>query len=87
MEWLLGAVGGLIGGNAAGAAKNSLGVGGNSVTGALGGLLGGGLAGNLLGGGGSDIAHLAGQLGGGGIVGAVLTAVVGAVMKGRKSNG
>jgi hypothetical protein len=32
-----------------------------------------------------DIAHIAGQLGGGGIVGAVLTAVVGAVMKGRKA--
>ncbi|MFM9034466.1 MAG: hypothetical protein ACKOQ4_09285 [Mycobacterium sp.] len=84
MEWVLGALGGLLGGNAAGAGKNSLGVGGNSVTGALGGLLGGGLAGNLLGGGG-DISHIIGQLGGGGVVGAILTAVVGAVMKGRKS--
>jgi hypothetical protein len=48
LEWLLGALGGLIGGNAAGA-KNSLGV------------------------------------GGGGVVGAVLTAIVGAVMKSRQT--
>jgi hypothetical protein len=54
MEWLLGAVGGLLGGNA-----------------------------NLLGGGGNDIMNLVGGLGGGGIGGAVLTAIVGMVMKGR----
>jgi hypothetical protein len=84
MELLLGALGGLLGGNAAGAAKNSLGVGGNSITGALGGLLGGGLAGNLLSGSG-DVANLLGGVGGGGIAGAVLTAVVGAIMKGRKA--
>lgn len=81
MEWLLGAVGGLLGGNAAGA-KGGLGVGGNSITGALGGLLGGGLGTNLVSGG-SDIAHIIGGLGGGGIGGAVLTAIVGAVMKSR----
>jgi hypothetical protein len=81
MEWLLGAVGGVLGGNAAGA-KGSLGVGGNSVAGALGGLLGGGLGSNLLGGG-SDIMNIVGGLGGGGIGGAILTAIVGAVMKGR----
>jgi len=81
MEWLLGAVGGLLGGNAAGA-KGGLGVGGNSAVGALGGLLGGGLGSSLTAGG-SDIMHLVGGLGGGGIGGAVLTAVVGMVMKGR----
>ena len=32
-----------------------------------------------------DIAQIVGQLGGGGIGGAVLTAIVGAVMKGRKA--
>ena len=85
MELLLGALGGLLGGNAAGAAKNSLGVGGNSITGALGGLLGGGVAGNLIGGGGGDIANIIGGLGGGGVAGAILTAIVGAVMKGRKA--
>lgn len=85
MEWLLGAVGGLLGGNAAGA-KGSLGVGGNSVTGALGGLLGGGLGSNLLGGG-SDVMQLVGGLGGGGVGGAVLTAIVGMVMKGRNKTG
>ena len=63
MEWLLGALGGLTGGNAAAAAKNSLGVGGNSIAGALGGAVGGG------------------------VVGAVPIAIVGAVMKGRKTNG
>ncbi len=84
MELLLGALGGLLGGNAAGAAKNNLGVGGNSITGALGGLLGGGLAGNLLSGGG-DVANILGGIGGGGIAGAILTAIVGAIMKGRKA--
>lgn len=80
MEWLLGAVGGLLGGNAVGA-KGGLGVGGNSITGALGGLLGGGLGTNLVSGG--DIAHIVSGLGGGGIGGAVLTAIVGAIMKSR----
>lgn len=84
MEWLLGAAGGLLGGNAAGAAKNSLGVGGNSIAGVIGGLLGGGGVGALMGGG-NDIAHIVGQLGGGGVGGAILTAIVGAVMKGRKN--
>ena len=37
------------------------------------------------GGGGFDIANLLGGLGGGGIGGAILTAIVGAVMKGRKA--
>ena len=80
-DWLLGIVGGLIGGNVAGA-KNSLGSAGNSVAGALGGALGGGLLGNALGGSG-DIAQIAGSLGGGGVAGAVITAVVGMLMKGR----
>jgi hypothetical protein len=31
-----------------------------------------------------DIAQIAGSVGGGGVVGAVLTAIVGAVLKGRK---
>lgn len=86
VEWFLGAVGGLLGGNAAGtnSGQVGLGVAGNSAAGALGGLLGGGLGGNLLSGVG-DIAHIVGSLGGGGVGGAVLTAIVGAVLKGRNN--
>lgn len=79
MEWILGIIGGLIGGNAAGT-KNNLGATTNSIAGAF----GGGLGGSLLGGGGGlDIPQIAGAVGRGGVTGAVVTAIVGSVMKGR----
>lgn len=86
MEWLIGAVSGLVGGNAAGAAskKNSLGPLLNSVTGAAGGALGGfagdALLQNLLGtvsSGQFDLGALGGQIAGGGLVGALVTLVIG----------
>ncbi len=89
MEWLLGLLGGLIGGNAAGA-KNNLGVAGNSVAGALGGLLGGGGTGAILQSAMHDpnmVTQVVSQLAGGGVVGAIVTAIAGMVMKGRNSTG
>jgi hypothetical protein len=81
------AIGGAVGGNAIGAAlKNmSLGPVGNSLAGAIGGAAGGSLLGSFIpafaGGGGFDIATIAGQLVGGGAMGAIVTAVVGMVVK------
>lgn len=94
VSYIVQAVAGLIGGNAAGAAaKNvSLGPVGNSITGALGGLGGGqilaalapslsGAADAAAGSGGFDIGALVAQVAGGGVGGAVLTAIVGWVKK------
>jgi hypothetical protein len=85
MEWLLGALGGLIGGNAAGA-KSGLGVAGNSIAGALGGGATGAVI-QAMTGSGMDIGQIAGQLGGGGVVGGILAAVVGMITKRRGTPG
>ncbi|RMI28590.1 hypothetical protein [Nocardia stercoris] len=84
MDWLLGLIGGLVGGNLAGLGKNalSLGVGGNSVAGAVGGGLTGALI-EALSSGGLDFGQVIAQVGGGGAVGAVLTTLVGMLTKGR----
>ena len=83
-------IAGAIGGNAVGKANEnmSLGTGGKTVAGALGGLAGGSLLTSLIpmlsGAGGIDIGQLAGQLVGGGVSGAVVTAIVGMIMKSMK---
>ena len=82
-------VGGLLGGNGAGAAlKNlSLGKGGNSIVGIIGGLVGGyllpqlGLGGGEAAAGSVDIASILTNLVGGGVGGGVLVAIVGAIKK------
>ncbi len=84
-------IAGAVGGNAVGAANQhmSLGTGGNTIAGAVGGLAGGSLLSSLIpivsGAGGIDIAQLAGQLIGGGVSGAIVTAIVGMIMKSMKS--
>jgi hypothetical protein len=84
-------IAGAVGGNVIGAANQnmSLGPGGNTIAGAIGGLAGGSLLSALIpmlsGAGGIDIAQLAGQLVGGGVSGAIVTAIVGMVMKSMRS--
>lgn len=82
MEWLIGLLGGLLGGNAAGAVskKNSLGVGGNSAVGAAGGaILGGILQAVLNYKGGMNFGEVATQLLGGAGAGGIITSLVGAL--------
>lgn len=81
-------IGGALGGNGAGAAlKNlSLGKGGNSIVGIIGGLIAGYVLPQLgMGGGeaaaGTDIASILTNLVGGGVGGGVLVAIVGAIKK------
>jgi len=84
-------IAGAVGGNAVGKTNEnlSLGMGGNTVAGAVGGVAGGSLLTALIpmlsGAGGIDIGQLAGQLVGGGVSGAIVTAVVGLIMKSMKS--
>ncbi|GGC90896.1 hypothetical protein [Chelatococcus reniformis] len=80
-------IGGAAGGNAIGSALKNLNLGplGNTIAGAV----GGGVLGQLLqgllpalqGAGGMDIASIAGNLVGGGVTGAIVTAVVGLIVK------
>ncbi len=83
MEWLLGAAGGVLGGNAAGA-KNGLGVARNSLAGAVGGGATGAIV-QALTGSGMDVGQIVGQLAGGGAVGAAFATVVGLISKRRNS--
>jgi hypothetical protein len=80
-------IGGAAGGNAIGSALKNINLGplGNTIAGAV----GGGVLGQVLqaflpalqGAGGMDIASIAGNLVGGGVTGAIVTAVVGLIMK------
>jgi len=81
MEWILGIIGGALGGVGAGAAvkNNKLGPIINGVLGAVGGAGGSLLVQNLLNGG-LDIAGIAGNLVGGGVAGAIVSTVVGLII-------
>ncbi|HEX6194299.1 MAG TPA: hypothetical protein VFZ37_00215 [Jiangellaceae bacterium] len=86
MEWLIGLLGGVFGGNAAGAAakENSLGRRGNSIIGAI----GGGAAGAIIQGlmdTGVDFGAVVSQLVGGGTAGVLVTAL--AIMIKNRSHG
>ena len=80
-----------IGGNVVGAAANnvSLGAGGNTAAGAVGGIAGWSSLTSLIsmlagGANGVDIGVLAGQLVGGGVSGAIVTAIIGVIMNNMK---
>jgi hypothetical protein len=81
MEWILGIIGGALGGVGAGAAvkNNKLGPIINGILGAVGGAGGSLLVQNLLSGG-LDIAGIAGNLVGGGVAGAIVSTVVGLII-------
>lgn len=87
MEWILGIVGGALGGVGAGAGvkQNKLGALVNGVLGALGGAGGSVLVQNFLAGGaGMDFGAIAGNLVGGGVAGAILSTVVGLIVGAMK---
>lgn len=85
MEWILGIVGGALGGIGSGAAvkQNKLGPIINGILGALGGAGGSALVQSLLAGG-LDIAGIAGNLVGGGVAGAIVSTVVGLIVNAVK---
>jgi hypothetical protein len=81
MEWIIGIIGGALGGVGAGAAvkNNKLGPIINGILGAVGGAGGSLLVQNLLSGG-LDIAGIAGNLVGGGVAGAIVSTIVGLIV-------
>ncbi len=84
MEWLLGLVGGALGGAGGGKAvkDNPLGIGANAALGAVGGLGTAGIIQMIAGAAETfNIAAVAGNLVGGGVGGAVISAVVGFIVK------
>lgn len=85
MEWILGIVGGALGGIGSGAAvkQNKLGPIINGILGALGGAGGSALVQSLLASG-LDIAGIAGNLVGGGVAGAIVSTVVGLIVNAVK---
>jgi hypothetical protein len=85
MEWILGIVGGALGGVGAGAAvkNNKLGPLINGILGAVGGAGGSLLVQSLLAGG-LDIAGIAGNLVGGGVAGAIVSTIVGLIVNAVK---
>jgi hypothetical protein len=85
MEWILGIVGGALGGIGSGAAakNNKLGPIINGILGAVGGAGGSLLVQSLLAGG-LDIAGIAGNLVGGGVAGAIVSTVVGLIVNAVK---
>lgn len=85
MEWILGIVGGALGGIGSGAAvkQNKLGPIINGILGAVGGAGGSALVQSLLAGG-LDIAGIAGNLVGGGVAGAIVSTVVGLIVNAVK---
>lgn len=87
MEWILGIVGGALGGVGAGAGvkQNKLGAIVNGLLGAVGGAGGAALVQNFMAGGaGLDFGAIAGNLVGGGVAGAVLSTVVGLIVGAMK---
>lgn len=87
MEWILGIVGGALGGVGAGAGvkQNKLGALVNGVVGAIGGAGGSVLVQNFMAGGtGLDLGAIAGNLIGGGAAGAILSTIVGLIMGAMK---
>lgn len=83
MEWILGIVGGALGGVGAGAGvkQNKLGTIVNGLLGAVGGAGGAALVQSLLAGGADlDFGAIAGNLVGGGVAGAILSTVVGLIV-------
>jgi len=85
MEWIIGLIGGALGGVGSGAAvkQNKLGPIINGVLGALGGLGGSALVQTLLSSG-LDVAGIAGNLVGGGVAGAIVSTVVGLIVNAVK---
>jgi len=85
MEWIIGIIGGALGGVGSGAAvkNNTLGPIINGILGAVGGAGGSLLVQNLLSGG-LDIAGIAGNLVGGGVAGAIVATVVGLIVNAVK---
>ncbi|MEO8529143.1 MAG: hypothetical protein ABI435_08695 [Pseudolysinimonas sp.] len=87
MEWIIGIVGGLLGGIGSGAAvkQNKLGPIINGILGAVGGAGGSVLIQNLMAGGaGLDLGAIAGNLVGGGVAGAIVATVVGLIVNAVK---
>jgi hypothetical protein len=85
MEWIIGIIGGALGGVGSGAAvkQNKLGPIINGILGAVGGAGGSLIVQNLLSGG-LDIAGIAGNLVGGGVAGAIVSTVVGLIVNAVK---
>lgn len=87
MEWIIGIVGGALGGVGAGAAvkKNALGPIVNGILGAIGGAGGSVLVQTILAGtSGLDLGAIAGNLVGGGVAGAVVSTIVGLIVAALK---
>ena len=85
MEWIIGIIGGALGGVGSGAAvkQNKLGPIINGILGAVGGAGGSLIVQNLLSGG-LDIAGIAGNLVGGGVAGAIVSTIVGLIVNAVK---
>ena len=85
MEWIIGVIGGALGGVGSGAAvkQNKLGPIINGILGAVGGLAGSALVQSVLASG-LDIAGIAGNLVGGGVAGAIVSTVVGLIVNAVK---
>jgi hypothetical protein len=85
MEWIIGIIGGALGGVGSGAAvkQNKLGPIINGILGAVGGAGGSLIVQNLLSGG-LDIAGIAGNLVGGGVAGAIVATIVGLIVNAVK---